>query len=110
MRNLAVELSSLSALGKIAGVAGIALGVVVLLLRPTIRSLSRLPAKQREPLLRLVIVGAFGIGALGVVAWWSGNSGSRVLIAEPCAVAAGGDARGNQINCGTIPGGPPSKP
>jgi len=106
-----VELSSLAALGKVAGLAGIALGVVVLLLRPAIRNVSSLPAKQRERLLRLVVIGAFGIGALGIIAWWSGNSGSRVVTAGPCGVAAGDTATGNNINCGTVPGNTaPTKP
>jgi hypothetical protein len=105
-----VEFSSLAALGKIAGLGGIALGVVVLLLRPTIQKLSLLPAKQREPLLRLVIIGAFGIGALGIIAWWSGNSGSRVVTAGPCGVASGSTASGNTINCGTVPNTRPDRP
>lgn len=104
-----MELSSLAALGKIAGLAGIALGVVVVLLRPAIRNLSSLPVKQREPLLRLVVIGAFGIGALGIIAWWSGNSGSRVVTAAPCGVAAGDSASGNSINCGAVPNTTPGK-
>jgi hypothetical protein len=54
------QLSSLVALGKIAGLGGIALGVVVLLLRPVIRNSFSLPAKQREPFFRLIAIGAFG--------------------------------------------------
>jgi hypothetical protein len=105
-----MELSSLAALGKVAGLAGIALGVVVLLLRPTIRNLSSLPVKQREPLFRLVVIGAFAIGALGIVAWWSGNSSSRVVTAGPCGVAAGDTASGNKISCGAVPSTEPNKP
>jgi hypothetical protein len=109
-QEIAAELSSLAALGKIAGLAGIALGVVVLLLHPVIQKLSPVPAKRREPLIRLVIIGAFGIGALGIVAWWSGSGGSQVVTSGPCGVAAGGTASGNTINCGTVPNTPPNKP
>jgi hypothetical protein len=106
-----MELSSLAALGKIAGLGGIALGVVVLLLRPVIRNSFSLPAKQREPLLRLIVIGAFGIGAFGIIAWWSGNSGSSGVTAGSCGLAAGGSASGNTINCGAVPNiAAPSKP
>jgi hypothetical protein len=105
-----MELSSLAALGKIAGLGGIALGVVVLLLRPVIRNSFSLPAKQREPFLRLIAIGAFGIGALGIIAWWSGGSGPSSVTAGPCGVAAGRDASGNTVKCETVPNTQPNKP
>jgi hypothetical protein len=43
--------------------------VVALLVRPLIDRVSSVPAAQRAPLLRLVAMGAFGLGALGIVAW-----------------------------------------
>src|SRR5437763_8646197 len=101
-----MELSSLAALGKIAGLAGISLGVVVLLLRPVIHHALSLPTKQREPLLRLIAIGAFAIGALGIIAWWSGNSAPSSVSAGTCGMAAGGSASGNTITCAS----PPSKP
>jgi hypothetical protein len=71
-----MDLSSLASLGKVAGLGGIALGVVVLLVRPVIDRTSGVPAAQRGPLLRFVAMGSFGIGVLGIVAWLvSGLSG-----------------------------------
>jgi hypothetical protein len=64
-RELAVDLSSLAPLGKVAGLGGIAIGVVVLLVRPIIDRVSSVPAAERAPMLRFVAMGAFGIGALG---------------------------------------------
>jgi hypothetical protein len=92
-----VDLSSLASLGKIAGLGGIALGVVVLLVRPIIDRVSSVPAAQRAPLLRQVAMGAFGIGALGIVAWLiSGLSGGTVT-AGAGGLVAGRDISGNTI-------------
>jgi hypothetical protein len=98
-----MDLSSLGSLGKIAGLGGIAIGMVVLLVRPIIEKSASLPVAQRAPLLKLVAIGAFGIGVLGIVAWSLGGSGSSGVTAGPCAVASGGASSGNTINCGTVP-------
>jgi hypothetical protein len=60
-----MDLSSLASLGKIAGLGGIAIGVVVLLIRPIIDRVSSVPPADRAPMLRFVAIGAFGIGTLG---------------------------------------------
>ena len=92
-----MDLSSLATLGKVAGLGGIAIGVVVLLVRPIIDRVSSVPAAQRAPLLRFVAIGAFGIGALGIVAWLvSGLQGGNVT-AGAGGVAAGRDISGNTI-------------
>jgi len=49
-----MDLSSLASLGKVAGLGGIALGVVVLLVRPVIDRASGVPAAERAPLLRFI--------------------------------------------------------
>jgi hypothetical protein len=105
-------LGSLAALGKIAGLGGIAIGVLVLLIRPIVEKSKSLPVAQRAPLLRLIAVGAFGIGALGVIAWWSSNSPASPpsVSAGPCGVAAGHDASGNTVSCGAVPAAAPAKP
>jgi hypothetical protein len=92
-----VDLSSLAPLGKVAGLGGIAIGVVVLLVRPIIDRVSSVPAAERAPMLRFVAMGAFGIGALGIVAWLvSGLSGGNVTS------GAGGVAAGGNISNSTI--------
>jgi hypothetical protein len=58
----------LAALGKIAGLAGIAVGMVVLLIRPIIAKAGPLPLRERAPMLRLIAIGAFAIGGLGIAA------------------------------------------
>jgi hypothetical protein len=94
-----VDLSSLASLGKFAGLGGIAVGLVVLLIRPIIDRVTSVNAADRAPLLRFVAIGAFGIGALGIVAWLlSGMSGGNVNVtAGPGGQAAGHDLSGNTI-------------
>jgi len=99
-----MDLSSLAALGKVAGLGGIAIGVVVILIRPLIDRTSSVPIAQRAPLLRLIAIGAFGIGALGIVAWLiSGLQGGNVT-ASGGGVAAGRDISGN-VSTATPQGG-----
>jgi hypothetical protein len=68
---------SLEPLGKVAGIGGIAIGAVVLLIRGIIDKTSSVPTKQRASILRFLAIGAFGVGALGMLAWvangWSGS-------------------------------------
>jgi len=72
-----LDVQLLEPLGKVAGIGGIAIGAVVLLIRRIIDKTSSVPAKQRASTLRLLAIGAFGVGTLGIVAWvangWSGG-------------------------------------
>lgn len=104
-----MDLSSLAALGKVAGLGGIAIGVVVLLVRPLIGRASSVPAAQRAPLFRLVAMGAFGIGALGIVAWLISGLQSGNVTASGGGVAAGRDISGNVSTGGAPPPGPAAK-
>jgi hypothetical protein len=106
-----MDLSSLAARGKVAGVASIAIGMIVLLVRPIIERTSSLPVAERAPTLRLLALGAFGVGALGIVAWIAGNSASVSMNAGPCGVVTGGGtASGNTINCTNLPPNAAGKP
>jgi hypothetical protein len=98
-----VDLSSLASLGKVAGLGGIAIGLVVLLVRPIIDRVSGLPARERAPMLRFVAIGAFAIGTLGIIAWLiSGLSiGNVNVTAGPGGQAAGHDMSGNTITTTT---------
>jgi hypothetical protein len=85
----------LQLLGKIAGIGGIAIGAVVLLVRGIIDKTSSVPAKQRASVLRLLAIGAFGVGALGIVAWvangWSGGQHASTIGKDSPAVIGGGN-------------------
>ena len=106
----AMDLSSLASLGKLAGVGGIAIGAVVLLVRPLIDKAGKAKPEQLA-LFRLIAIGAFAIGVLGIVAWVMGTGGGSTHVdVAPCAVGAGRDASGNTVNCGTVPSPPKATP
>jgi len=106
-----MDLSSLAELGKVAGVAGVAIGMIVLLARPIIDRTSSLPRAERGPMLRFLATGAFAIGGLGIVAWLlaSLQMGTSVKSGD-CSVATSGTATGNTVNCGSTPAAPEKKP
>ena len=81
-----MDLSSLASLGKVAGVGGIAIGAVVLLVRPLIDKAGKAKPEQLA-LFRLIAIGAFAIGVLGIVAWVMGpGGGSTHVDVAPCAM------------------------
>ena len=53
----------LGRLGKVAGVGGIALGTMVLILDPLIGTISTLSSEQQSGAVWLIAIGCFGIGA-----------------------------------------------
>jgi hypothetical protein len=68
-----MDLSQLKSLGEVAGIGGIAFGGVVLLVRPLSATIVGLPKDARTGTVKLIEVGCFAIGALGVVAWAIGS-------------------------------------
>jgi len=61
----------LTALGGVAGIGGIALGVVLFVFRDLVRQLlrTRLPAKSVESSLRWIVGACVLIGIAGIAAW-----------------------------------------
>jgi hypothetical protein len=100
-----MELSQIKSLGEIAGIGGIALGVVVLLIRPLIAAIAGLPKDARAGPVKLIAIGCFVIGALGIATWTiSSRPESREVStrgAQSPGVISGGDA---SINYGGSPG------
>ena len=108
-----MDLSSLAELGKVAGIGGLAIGMIVLIARPIIEAAKDLPRAERAPTFRFIAVGAFAIGGLGILAWLlatiaappSGGSGGN------CNVTSGGiGSGGNKVNCDFVPSAPAVKP
>jgi hypothetical protein len=99
-----MDLSGLEPLGKIAGIGGIAIGAALLLIRPLIDRAGLIPSAQRGAFFRQVVLGAFGIGILGILAWlYQGTVGS------PTASTSGSNspgivARGDVSIGGSEPG------
>lgn len=66
-----IELTlDLTSLGKVAGIAGIATGAVVILVRPLIEQvLPGLDPTARAETVQLIAIGAFALGGLGILTW-----------------------------------------
>jgi hypothetical protein len=108
-----MDLSQLKSLGEIAGIGGIALGVVVLLVRPLIATIAGLPKDARAGPVKLIATGCFVIGALGIAAWTisSQSNGRQVSTrgAQSPGIVSGGDATVSYgISPAAQPGSPPT--
>jgi hypothetical protein len=66
-----MNLSGLERLGRIAGIGGISIGAVVLLFNALIGTIPGLPADQQADIVRLLAILCFGIGVIGVIAWFA---------------------------------------
>lgn len=62
----------LKTVGSIAGVAGIALGIILLIYTEIVRrpSISKLSQKRSFELLRLIVIASWSIGVLGLGVWY----------------------------------------
>jgi hypothetical protein len=56
--------------------------------------------------LRLIVIGAFAIGALGILAWAVGSLGGHntTVTGGPCSNTSAGSSSGNSVSCGGVPG------
>jgi|HubBroStandDraft_4_1064222.scaffolds.fasta_scaffold867733_1 hypothetical protein len=106
-----MDLSQLKSLGEIAGIGGIALGVVVLLIRPLIATIAGLPKDARARPVKLIAIGCFVIGALGIAAWTIGRQSAGPQIstrgAQSPGIISGGDAT---VSYGASPSAQPGSP
>lgn len=94
-----MNLNVLPALGKIAGIGGIALGVVVLLGDRLVGTVAGLPAVDRGPAVQLLTICTFGIGVAGLLVWLfaarSGGPSARTEGNNAPAINAGGNVSVN---------------
>jgi hypothetical protein len=92
---VALDLPQLELLGKVAGIGGIAIGAAVVIVRAVLDKTSSVPARQRASMLRLVAIGAFGVGVLGIIAWvakgWSGGQKAITRGNDSPAIISGGN-------------------
>lgn len=104
-------LSSLVELGKVAGLAGVAIGLVAVIMLAVVKRTPTLARTERAPMLRLVAIGALTIGVLGIVAWLiAGMQLGTSVKGGDCSIATNGTAIGNTVNCGAGPAAPATKP
>jgi hypothetical protein len=94
-----MNIAPLASLGKIAGIGGISLGVVVLLGDKLVGTVAGLPATDRAPTVQLLTICCFGIGALGLLVWLiATRSGGTSAISKgksSPAINAGGNVSVN---------------
>jgi hypothetical protein len=106
-----MDLSPLKSLGEVAGIGGIALGVVVLVLRPLIVTIAGLPKDARAGPVKLIAIGCFVIGGLGIAAWMIGarSSGTQVSTqgVQSPGIVSGGSAT---VTYGASSAAPPAPP
>jgi hypothetical protein len=90
-----LDIAQLELLGKVAGIGGIAIGAMVLVVTSVTAKTSGMPAKQRAATLRSVAIGAFVIGALGIAAWViadvNGGQHASTRGADSPAIVGGGN-------------------
>jgi hypothetical protein len=74
----------LAKLGQIAGIAGIAIGAVVLIFRSLIENgLRGTPARDRGRIVTTIALCAFGIGVAGIAAWtFAGTQGGTSIVTQ----------------------------
>ena len=87
--------------------------MIVLIARPMIEGAKDLPRAERAPMFRLIAVGAFAIGGLGILAWLIATIGAPPGGASGgnCNVNSGGIlSGGNKLNCDFSRSTPAAKP
>jgi hypothetical protein len=70
-----MDISQLPKLGKVAGVPGIALGVVVLVLGAVVAASNLLPEGWRGPVMVIVVAGVVLLAVLAIRSWARGTRG-----------------------------------
>jgi hypothetical protein len=92
----------LEIVGQIAGIGGLALGVLLIVFRDIIRKniFPKLPPAQAYRLLRLITAAVWSVAVIGIIAWAFVSLGPRSVIATGGSVAIGGNASGANITPG----------
>lgn len=92
-----MDLSLLEPLGKVAGIGGIALGVLLIVFRDIIgkKIFPKLPVAEAYRLLQLITVGVWSVAIVGIVAWvYVPHASTGNVTAGQGGVAAGRDISG----------------
>jgi hypothetical protein len=86
----------LKAVGQVAGIGGLALGVFLLLFREIIRKkiFPKLPPVEAYRLLRLITVAVWSVALAGIAAWVYVSQGSAKAVSADYGIAIGGDVYG----------------
>lgn len=96
-----MEATALASLGKIAGLAGIAVGVVLFIVKRVLDKSGGLAKPEQAALLNRIVLGAFLLGGAGILAWVLEGK-SQTVTGAPCGMTVGGSVSGGSINCGDV--------
>ncbi|GLR44025.1 hypothetical protein [Mesorhizobium amorphae] len=91
-----MDAAVLQAVGQVAGIGGLALGVFLLLFREIIRKkiFPMLPPAQAYRLLRLITGAVWSIALAGIAAWVYTSQASAKAVSADHGIAIGGDVSG----------------
>jgi hypothetical protein len=99
-----VEAEILKTIGQIAGIGGLALGVLLIVFRDIVRKkiFPTLPPAEAYRLLRLITVAVWSVAIVGIVAWVY-VAHAHPNVSADCGIAVGGNVSGanlhNTANC-----------
>jgi hypothetical protein len=109
-----MDLPQLKQLGEVAGIGGIALGAITILMRNLIGSIAGIPKQDRARVVTFIAAGCFAIGALGIAAWAFGNQPPQptasTIGGQSPAIVSKGDASVSYGTPAVSPQSPPTTP
>ena len=90
----------LRTVGQIAGIGGLALGVLLIVFRDIIRKkiFPKLPPAEAYRLLRLITMAVWSVTIVGIVAWVYIAHASTSNIGADCGIAVGGNVSGSNLS------------
>jgi hypothetical protein len=97
-----MEATALASLGKIAGLAGIAVGVVLFIVKKVLDKSGGLAKPEQAALLNRIVLGAFLLGGAGIFSWVLTENKGQTVTGAPCGMTVGGSVSGGSINCGDV--------
>jgi hypothetical protein len=94
-----VETQILKTVGQVAGIGGLALGVLLIVFRDIIRKriFPKLPPAEAYRLLRLITVAVWSVAIVGIVAWVYVARASTPNVSADCGIAVGGNISGSTV-------------
>jgi hypothetical protein len=95
-----VEAEILKTVGQIAGIGGLALGVLLIVFRDIVRKkiFPTLPPAEAYRLLRLITVAVWSVAIVGIVAWVYVSHPSTSNVSADCGIVVGGNVSGSNLN------------
>ena len=91
-----MDAAVLKAVGQVAGIGGLALGVFLLLFREIVRKkiFPMLPPADAYRLLRLITGAVWSVALAGIAAWVYTSQASAKAVSADHGIAVGGDVSG----------------